>query len=58
MNKTSQSRQVNQMNYRYLNLFPLVIIFETMNKTSIFVKESLMDTLQISKTILMTMELY
>ena len=29
-----------------------------MNKTSIFVKESLMDTLQISKTILMTMELY
>ena len=29
-----------------------------MNKTSIFVKESLIDTLQISKTILMTMELY
>ena len=29
-----------------------------MNKTNIFVKESLMDTLQISKTILMTMELY
>ena len=29
-----------------------------MNKTNIFVKESSMDTLQISKTILMTMELY
>ena len=23
---------------RYLNLFPLIIIFETMNKTNIFVK--------------------